>query len=279
MTQQQDWITVGALADGFNLDNYTLPVSNDLNGRTLVLDGPSGESITYRFSQNAVGWSSADHSISHEAASRVTSIREGIYLIDFLQQTDTSTASISLVLDVKQGVFTRVYGQLPTQDDQRSDLFRCALSGQDLTPVSAQFTHGTIQGLYSGTSLSEANHPHQPTHELVGIRNCYAYSPHEVYEHIYLNENLYSWHCLSGVERGLADTDRCHYFKLENELYLFVWREKIIPTLGLVLIDLKQHRSDGKICGHTGDDLGQWSNFPVGSFSRILNTTEYPGHE
>ena len=38
--------------------------------------------------------------------------------------------------------------------------------------------------------------------------------------------------CLDGVEKGLADVDRCHYVQVAEDLYLFVWREKIIPTLG-----------------------------------------------
>ncbi|MCS6036118.1 hypothetical protein LNQ52_01035 [Klebsiella pneumoniae subsp. pneumoniae] len=34
------------------------------------------------------------------------------------------------------------------------------------------------------------------------------------------------------MEKGLADVDRCHYVQVAEDLYLFVWREKIIPTLG-----------------------------------------------
>ena len=56
----------------------------------------------------------------------------------------------------------------------------------------------------------------------------------------------------------------------------FVWREKIIPTLGVVLIDLARHRSDGKICGYAGGDFGQLANFPVSSHCSVLNRTEYP---
>ena len=74
-----------------------------------------------------------------------------------------------------------------------------------------------------------------PTDALVGKRVQYVYSQTEAYEHIYLNENLYTWQCLRGSEAGLADTDRCHYRRIADELYLFVWREKVVPTLGVVL--------------------------------------------
>ncbi|WP_311196791.1 MoaF C-terminal domain-containing protein, partial [Pseudomonas protegens] len=94
--------------------------------------------------------------------------------------------------------------------------------------------------------------------------NRYIYSASEAYEHTYLNANFYSWQCLRGLEHGLADTDRCHYSKIAEQLYLFDWREKIVPTLGLVLIDLKSGRSDGKIFCYQGADFSSAANFPVG---------------
>ncbi len=100
------------------------------------------------------------------------------------------------------------------------------------------------------------------------MRNQYTYSPTERYEHIYLNDNFYAWQCLDGVEKGLADVDRCHYVQVAEDLYLFVWREKIIPTLGVILIDLQQMRTDGKIMGYQGSDFGALSNFPVGATRR-----------
>ena len=108
------------------------------------------------------------------------------------------------------------------------------------------------------------------------IRDRYRYSPSEVYEHIYLNERFYTWQCLKGVEQGLCDTDRCDTYKIADQLYLFVWREKIIPTLGLVLIDLQQHRSDGKIFGYAEASFDEFSNFPVSSYCQVLNSTDYP---
>lgn len=113
------------------------------------------------------------------------------------------------------------------------------------------------------------------TDALVGMRNQYTYSPTERYEHIYLNDNFYARQCLDGVEKGLADVDRCHYVQVAEDLYLFVWREKIIPTLGVILIDLQQMRTDGKIMGYQGSDFGALSNFPVGASAKILNLTRH----
>jgi hypothetical protein len=80
---------------------------------------------------------------------------------------------------------------------------------------------------------------------------------------------------LKGVEAGLCDTDRCHYYKIADQLYLFVWREKIVPTLGLVMIDMLNHRSDGKIFGYAGGGFDELSNFPVASYCSLINKTEH----
>ena len=112
---------------------------------------------------------------------------------------------------------------------------------------------------------------------MVGKRVEYTYSPTECYEHIYLNERFYTWHCLLGSEKGLADTDRCHYYKLADRLYLFVWREKIVPTLGSVVVDLEALRTTGKIFGYQGEGPGGLSNFPVGARARVLNADDDRG--
>jgi len=111
---------------------------------------------------------------------------------------------------------------------------------------------------------------------LIGMRNLYIYSETERYEHIYLNEHFYAWQCLEGAEKGLADVDRCHCFRIDEQLYLFVWREKVIPTLGVVMIDLARMKTDGKIIGYQGDSFDAVSNFPVGAQATVLNITRYP---
>jgi hypothetical protein len=88
-----------------------------------------------------------------------------------------------------------------------------------------------------------------------------------------LNDAFYTWHCLAGSEQGLADTDRCHYRKIAPDLYLFVWREKIVPTLGIVVVDLAQSKTTGQILGYRGFDFGAVTSFPVGARARIVSVT------
>ncbi|MFZ7125520.1 MAG: MoaF C-terminal domain-containing protein [Desulfobacterales bacterium] len=102
-----------------------------------------------------------------------------------------------------------------------------------------------------------------------------VYSDTETYEHIYLNEHLYTWHCLAGIEKGLADTDRCHAYRIGEGLYLFVWREKVVPTLGVVMIDLQRMKTTGKILGYEDGDFGTIVNAPVGAFATLLNVTPH----
>lgn len=266
-----DWITVGDLADGFAPEAFILPNLADLSGREHQLYFDNGRGFLHRFDDDTVTWRDADGGTGGSAPYRATSLRADIYLVDFLKNENGHTVSVSLVLDFAAGAFTAVLGTLPGEQDTREGLYCRALAGRPLTDVQARFVHGTID-----TPWQTGACPHASTTELVGLRNLYRYSPTEVYEHIYLNEHFYTWQCVKGVEQGLCDTDRCHYIKIAADLYLFVWREKIIPTLGLVMIDLANHRSDGKLFGYAQSDFDKVSNFPVASYCSVLNTTRHP---
>lgn len=265
-----EWITVGALADGFAPDSHVLPASLDLDGRELVLHFANGWIIQHAFGRQRLRWRLADGSVSGESAYRASSLRENVYLVDFLKQEDGRTVSVSLVLDFHHLAFTAVLGRLPTRSTCEQGLFSRALSGQEPTGVEAGFLHGSL-----GRPWQPGACPHAPSEELLSLRNQYVYSASEAYEHIYLNPRFYTWHCLRGAEQGLADTDRCHHYRLAERLYLFVWREKIVPTLGVLLIDLEAGRTDGKIFGYQGDDFATPVNFPVGALARVLGQTRH----
>ncbi|MCG8295186.1 molybdenum cofactor biosynthesis F family protein [Pseudomonas entomophila] len=271
MSKPADWITVGALAEGFAPQAFILPQRADLAGRTLTLHFANGWIIEHRFDTDQLHWHAADGHGSGRASYRATSVRDGLYLVDFIKQEGGRAWSVSLVLDTLSHSFTAVLGRLPDQAQTERGLYARALAGEPLTGVEATFLHGTLDRPWQDGAC-----PHAPTTELVGLRNHYRYSPTEEYEHLYLNAEYYSWQCLKGVEQGLCDTDRAYYYKIAEQLYLFVWCEKIVPTLGLVMIDLLQHRSDGKIFGYAGGSFDALANFPVSSYCRVVNRTEYP---
>ena len=68
-----------------------------------------------------------------------------------------------------------------------------------------------------------------------------------------------------------ADVDECDFRKIRDDLYLFAWREKLIPTFGLVLMDIDNLRTTGKIMGFTDDTFTAVTHFSVGAVSQIVN--------
>ncbi len=53
-----------------------------------------------------------------------------------------------------------------------------------------------------------------------------------------------------------------------------MWREKIIPTLGVVLIDLSAMKTTGRIFGYREHSFEEVVSFPVGAKARLLNVTD-----
>ncbi|GLU30429.1 MoaF C-terminal domain-containing protein [Trinickia caryophylli] len=277
---QPAFIQVGALAEGFAPASNVLEPIEDLNGRVLQVMLDDDPRQTRVFSFLAGGLIRAEQG---EYPCRVTSIRPGYYLIDFVDPaggtdggTDGGTAgrprTTSIVLDEPLGLCTIVTGSLPGENEARLGAFTRVERGLPLTGVVADIRHGRVvrEGARAQAPL------HRASDELIGLRNLYDYSASERYEHIYLNAHFYAWHCLSGVEAGLADVDRCHTIGIAEKLYLFVWCEKIVPTLGVIMIDLERMKTDGKVLGYEGSNFGALSNFPVGALAQVLNATRYP---
>ena len=265
------FIQVGELVKGISED--TLPADPRLTGSELTLNAANGSVVRLAFiAPDRLVWNAlegpgaGDHG---EETVVVTRPREEVAVVDYVAATRRAT-SVTIVLDLARGAATTVTGTLPTAEQVAKGAFALATDAEELTLVETTITPSVIDGPFMA-----GEHPHAITAELVGKRVQYAYSQTEAYEHVYLNENLYTWHCLRGSERGLADTDRCHYRKIGDELYLFVWREKIIPTLGVVLVDWRSKRSNGKLFGYEGSDFRELSTTPIASRATLLNVTEY----
>lgn len=257
------WIAVGDLGEAFvsDGDTHTLPPSQRLTGKRMTLRFEDGRAVDYHFR-------SATRLVrgrGSEEAYRASEIRPGIFFVDFIA-AGRRASTISLVLEPERGLCTAIEAQLPTEAEAAVPLTERIRQGAELTGVKAKFLSGAIDA-----SFESVTDRHAETRELIGKRIEYTYSRSERYEHVYLNERFYTWHCLEGAEQGLADTDRCHYFRIADRLYLFVWREKIVPTLGAVIVDLEQMRTTGKIFGYRGYDFGAVTNFPVGARARLVS--------
>jgi hypothetical protein len=273
MGNASEWISVGALGAAFEPDSHILPESAGLAGQRLPLHFENGARIEYRFvsatqlertlvDSAPAGEPPAADSIAYSA----TEIRPSLYFVSFVEPHRRASAA-ALLLDLTKGICTLVRGQLPTREEASKPFFKRIADREELTGVGAEFIAASIGAPFDAKAAR-----HLPTSDLVGKRIEYTYSATERYEHIYLNERLYTWHCLAGSEQGLADTDRCHYLKLAPDLYLFVWREKIVPTLGIVVVDLQQMKTTGRIIGYEGFDFGAITSFPVGARARLLSS-------
>jgi len=267
----REYISVGGLSEGFS-ENRLLPTDR-LVGKEISLHYEHGKKATLLFADiETLKWETEEQGRKEKVICCYSAImpREDIYFIDFIV-SDGESRSVSIILEMRRQFATVLTGVLPTKEEAAIPLIVRAEKAMPLTPVKAIFEHAAVDTPFTG-----ATPRHEKTTDLVGHRMQWVYSSKDAYEHIYLTENTYTWHCISGNEKGLADTDRCFFYRVGERFYLFVWIEKIIPTMGVVLEDLDAMRSYGKIFGHEGYAMGgRITNFAVGSYGTFLNKTDY----
>ncbi|ULK99714.1 MoaF C-terminal domain-containing protein [Bradyrhizobium sp. I71] len=112
-----------------------------------------------------------------------------------------------------------------------------------------------------------------PTRDLIGMTAHYEYSPHHVYEHVYLSSQRYAWQNLVGVQRGHGDVDLTTTYKFDHNQYVFGFREFIIPVASIFFYDWETMRSTGKFLGVTSE--GRVENKPAGAFIKLRSKTIY----
>jgi hypothetical protein len=261
----RQWLQVGELVANFG--GNEVPPVRTLAGRTLTLSYEGGSHERYRFLDG--GRLEIGESTHRVVSYRATQLRDGILFVDLLEG-ETSPHSHSVVLDLTRNICTKVSGALPSREQALVPLFTRVLAKQSLSAVTVRFTHGAIDAAFTSTTAR-----HAATSELVGRRVHHDYGNDHAYEHIYLEPDLYTWHCTRGPEAGLGDTDQCYVYSLADQLYLFVWIEKIIPTIGVLMMDFANPRTTGKLFGYRGADFGATVNSPVGAVSRLLNVTRH----
>lgn len=132
--------------------------------------------------------------------------------------------------------------------------------------MGATFLSGAIDG-----PITSATERHEDTRELIGKRIEYMYSDSERYEHVYLNERLFTWHCLAGAEQGLADTERCRYLKIVDRLYILrLAREDNSDAWGRAG-GSSADEDDRQAIRLSGFDCGAVVNFPIGARVRLVS--------
>ena len=250
---ENGWPSVSTMLDGF--ENQPLPASAALTGKVLQLPGDGAQPTAYTFHDaHSLTWSGAEGGRDQAGAARYKAIeaRPGIFIIDFVTGEDHRAENVTIIFDSNTGAATTAVSSFINE-------------GRKVRSTT-KFSQGNV---------AESAALHTRSTALVGKRIYYRYSDVETYEHIYLNAGTFTWHCLRGGEAGLADTDRCMTFDVGDGLYLFFWTEKVMTVEAVLLIDLQEQRSIGRMFGWD-EPAAEPVILPFNSRLTVLNTTEYP---
>lgn len=246
---ETEWPSVSVMLDGFG--QQTLLSSEALAGTSLRVQDDQGTTTEYMFRDMAsLEWTAG--TLRGAGNYKAIEARPGIFIIDFVRGEGVTAENVTIVFDRNNGAVTTGISRF------------VELNGR--TRATTEFSHANLAG--SGAT-------HERSDGLVGKRIFYRYSDIETYEHIYLNLGTFTWHCLRGGEMGLADTDRCTTWKVADDLYIFFWTEKVMTVEAVLLVDLKEERSIGRMFGWD-DTLGTTLVLPFNSRLSVLNTTTYP---
>ncbi len=262
LSDTSTWLPLDGLAPGF--DANKAPHSTDLAGRTITLVDDRGTRIAHRFAENRVEWEYApgegDPIPANSGADDYEAFRvdDGLYFAQF-QHTHKPDEAVSLVIDLTAGralsIISAIGGDFPGN-----------------TAVKHLFVPALIEG------AEQQGEAPAPTISLIGRRVMWVYSSQHAYEHVYLSPNWYTWQCLAGPEKGLADTDENSVWQIRPGIYVFAWREKVIPCASVTIADHRDQRSirsHGVLFGL--DESGEVpTHFTFGAYGRLLSNTVHP---
>lgn len=270
MTGAANWVPMGDIADGYAVNQ--MEATDALSGREFSLHFQDGSVVTYAFDdESTVSWQvsgGADDGVDGSAEYKATMPRENVFFVDYMVPDEPRT-SVTLILDLGDRVATRVRASVPgSKAEMPTLLLEHAMAGEPLSAGNAAFSSASI-----GRPFEPSHDHHEPTDELTGKRVKYTYSDDSVYEHIYLNDSRFVWHCLKGEEKDLAEASPCTYYKIADSLYLIVWEEIVLPVVGIVLIDLRALKTTGKMLCDDKNDFESVVNIPMGAYAEPLNET------
>jgi hypothetical protein len=246
-----DWKALDDFAAG--IDGNRLPTTDALAGTSF---GISGTSMEFR-TGDKIAWHTREGAGGTDWYEAVE-VRPDVY---YLTITDAGNLLRAKVLIVHWGT-----GHTLTVES--------VIAGEP-TPgrprVSQTFTPGTIDG------VEIIGPPPEESRDLIGLRALYRYSPNHLYEHVYLSSERYAWQCLVGEQRGHGDVDLATTWKVAEDLYVFTFREFLIPVAATWLYDLDALRTTGTFFGLGADETVRVA--PGGAHVTLLGRVEYPDEQ
>jgi MoaF C-terminal domain/MoaF N-terminal domain len=251
------WKTYDEFAAGIATNR--LPTSSALVGDQVQVHVP-GMSITLSpRSAHELDWR-----IKGDGAGQGTDWYESVEIttgVFFLDMTFSSRPeqALTLILD-----FNR----------KRALVIRCRIRSAEQAKGEPRVAQDFLPGTLGDDPVLVYGDAPEETRDLIGLRTFQTYSPNHTYEHTYLSSERYAWQCLVGVQRGHGDVDMASYWKFDDGIYVFTFREFLIPVASVFLFNFRDMRSTGKFLGVTGD--GAVSNSPAGAFISKASMTFYP---
>jgi len=260
-----DWKTYDEFAYG--IDANRLPRTGALAGGTEEVALTGGGAIRLAFEDGErVGWEADGVPWAGSGRDRYEAIRvaDGAYFVD-VDFASRPRQTLTLALIRRTGWALSVLSEIRDEEETEPGESR----------VTQDFRPGRLA---SGPEGGPIGPEPAPTRDLIGKRTLFRYSPQHLYEHIYLSSIRFTWQNIVGVQRGHADTERATTYRLDDELYLFTWRELKIPVASVLVFNLREKRSTGKFLGLTGD--GRIENNPAGAIILPVDcTVTYPEGE
>lgn len=254
LSDTRTWLPLDGLAPGF--DAAKADLSADLAGRAFTTVDEAGSQTVYRFEVDAVSWERDGETGRDDV--EVIAVDKELYYAQFTPAAHPDEA-VTLILDLRSGHALTVRSLLGTAAPGR-------------TAVQMSFTPAHI------AELEVRGDAPAPTDELIGRRVLWVYSGVHAYEHVYLSPHWYSWHCLAGPEQGLADTDENTVWRVRPGIYVFTWREKVIPCGSVTIADHRDQkalRAHGVLFGTDESGSGA-THFTFGAHGRLLSNTLHP---
>lgn len=256
--ESAEWLNMDDFAAG--IDANRVAPSHDLAGRTLVISTDDG-SLTLDFgSDDVVNWTAEGFAWAGSGADVYEEVQvgDGAYWVDF-SLGERRVETLTVALHPERGWALIVHSRI---HDEGAEVE---------TRVMQAFHGGRIDGA-PGSAVAPA-----PTRDLIGKRTLFRYSPNHLYEHIYLSSRRFVWHNLVGEQRGHAAAELATTYKLDDELYLFTWREEKIPVGTVFMFDYAGGRSTGKFIGLEGD--GTVANSRGGALIIPFGRSDYAEHQ
>lgn len=262
LSDTSTWLPLNRRVPGF--DASKAPLSTNLDGRTFTLVDDRGTRIAHTFSAGAVSWDyrpgAGDpiEAATQTDACEVIRVDEDLFYAQFHHDYHPKEA-VSLFLDLRSGFALVVIGILGKKT-------------QEHVAVQHVFVVSRIE------ELPQSGEAPAPTSELIGRRALWVYSSEHACEHVYLSPHWYTWQSLAGPERGLADTDENTVWRVRPGIYVFAWREKVIPCGSVTIAD---HRDQKALHAHgvlfgEGEPGQPPTHVTFGAHGRLLSNTVHP---